>query len=115
MRHALTQMLADLRVRQQPLVQVSAGSEGLSSDMRFHAMTAHFDDLRNIQLPPLGTDDGLVLAEELCNGTRRRPTQRAVQAIIEEVGEPVPFFIHVLVDASAFYHSNPASATRRVD
>ena len=97
--NALTQLLADLRVGQQPLVQVFAGSEGLSSYMRFHAMTGHFADLRNIQLPPLGTDDGLVLAEELCYGTRRRPTQRAVRAILEEVGEPVPFFIHVLVDA----------------
>ena len=101
----VAQLLAVARHTDPRTPQVLAGSEGLSSYIAFHDLGQHFEDLKMLVLPPLPRKEGLVLAEELLYGAGHPPSAAAVEAVLAEVGEVVPYFVHVLVDAVCAVHA----------
>ena len=83
-----------------PARQVLAGSSGLSSYVRFHDLGHLFDDLAPIEVPPLQEDTATALAEELLYSQGRLPYPEAGAQVLAEIGEPVPFYIHALIQAA---------------
>jgi hypothetical protein len=96
----ISEILARSRQRPQPTRQVLAGSAGLSSFLHFHGLSAPFLDLEGVQLGPLARQDAAALTEELLYGARQIPSPEVVEQVLSEVGAPIPFFLHVLVDAT---------------
>jgi len=81
------------------VTQVLCGSTGLSRWVLFHDLGEQFDDLETLELPPLGEDEGVVLAEELLYGAELAFAPETVEAMARELGEMVPYFVHLLADA----------------
>ncbi len=96
----ISEILARSRRAPQPTRQVLAGSAGLSSFLFFHHLADPFADLEGVSLEPLATQDAAVLTEELFYGARQVPSPGVVEQVLSEVGAPIPFFLHVLVDAT---------------
>jgi len=96
----VSEILARSRQTPQPTRQVLAGSAGLSSFLYLHELSAPFGDLKGVQLEPLAVGDAAVLTEELLYGARQLPSPEVVEQVLREVGAPIPFFLHVLVDAT---------------
>jgi hypothetical protein len=108
------QVAARLAAARSEAPQVLAGSAGLSSYIAFHKLGGEFGDLQMLELPPLDRGWGEMLAEELFYGADHPPTAEAVAATIDEVGEVVPYFVHVLVDAVCTAHQPGAPLDRRL-
>lgn len=96
----ISEMLARARRAPQPTRQVLAGSAGLSSFLHFHDLAEPFADLEGVPLEPLEAQDAAILTEELFYGARQLPSPEIVEQILSEVGAPIPFFLHALVDAA---------------
>ena len=95
----IAELLATSRRNDAPISQVLAGSAGLTSYLRFHGLEDLFSDLTPLDLPPLTTSEAAVLVEELLYGERQAPSLEAIEEILEAVGEPVPYFLHAVVNA----------------
>ncbi len=95
----IAEILARSRRAPEPTRQVLAGSAGLNSFLLFHDLAAHFDDLEGVPLAPLERQDAMVLTEELLYGERQSPSPEIVEEILEQVGAPIPFFLHAIIDA----------------
>lgn len=95
----LADLLAVSRRNAQPTRQVLAGSAGLTSYLTFYGLEESFRDLSTLDLPPLSTDEAAVLAEELLYGESHIPSREVVARILEVVGEPIPYFLHAVVNA----------------
>lgn len=95
----ISEILASSRRATEPTGQVLAGSAGLSSFLHFHDLAESFADLESVPLKPLGKQDAGVLAEELLYGCHLTPSPEVIEQILAEVGAPIPFFLHVLIDA----------------
>jgi hypothetical protein len=94
---SLLLLLAELR-RQQQLRMVLSGSAGLTSYVAFSGLTIHLQDVTPLDLPPLAREDAAGLSEELIYTTGSLPTPDAAEQVLAEVGEPVPYFVHALVN-----------------
>jgi hypothetical protein len=98
----LAQLLAILASRRRAgSPQVLAGSAGLSSYVAFHGLGPYLQDVESEDLPPLDPQEGRILAEELLYGAGLRPTAEALEGVLEVLGEPVPYFVHALVQELA--------------
>ncbi len=95
----ISEILKGARQGSSPTCQVLAGSAGLSSFIRFQGLAGLFDDLHSEPLGPLAEQDAVVLIEELLYGSGQAPTPEIVSQVLTEVGAPIPYFLHVLVDA----------------
>ncbi len=95
----IAEIMARSRCGPEPTHQVLAGSAGLNSFLLFHDLAAHFADLEGVALAPLEPQDAAVLIEELLYGERQSPSPEVVEEILAQVGAPIPFFLHVLIDA----------------
>lgn len=102
-------LLAQLQqARQQGLRVVLCGSAGLSSYIHFEKLDALFSDLIPLDLPPLAPEEGRIWAEELLYGNHLQPSPAVIDAIDATVGEPVPYFVSMLIDAiHAEVHGSP--------
>jgi hypothetical protein len=78
---------------------VLAGSAGLSAYVHFHDLATHFQDLRGLDLPPLEAGTAGDLAEELLYGAGLLPFPEAPARVLAHVGEPVPYFLHAVINA----------------
>jgi hypothetical protein len=96
---SLLKVLKELRHRNPPLRMAVAGSTGLSAFVLFHGLSDELSDLPGTELPALSLADGRTLAEELLYGMDLLPSERVIDAILECIGEPVPYFVHALADA----------------
>ncbi len=110
---ALQSFLEFLRDRRQESAspQILAGSAGLNSYIHFHQLEDCFRDLVPVDLPPLAREEGRVLAEELSYGAQIVPDDASIDALLESVGEPVPYFVHALVQALVDSRSRNAQLT----
>jgi uncharacterized protein len=95
----IAELLAQSRREPKPTRQVLAGSAGLKSFLLFHGLADPFSDLKTVPLPPLGRQDAAVLTEELLYSERQCPSPQVVQEILTQIGAPIPFFLHALIDA----------------
>jgi uncharacterized protein len=95
----LADLLASSRRSGAPARQVLAGSAGLTSYLRFHELEGSFSDLSPLDLPPLAETEAALLVEELLYGENQTPSPEVVARILKVVGEPVPYFLHMLVNA----------------
>lgn len=95
----LAALLADARRSAEPTLQVLAGSAGLSAYLHFHGLGPHFQDLSGLDLPPLTAATAGDLAEELLYGAGLLPFPEAAARVLEHVGEPVPYFLHAVINA----------------
>jgi hypothetical protein len=85
---------------QSPVVrQVLCGSSGLAAYMGFYDLNDEFSDLHPVELNPLNVEQSSMLTEELLYGAGIIPTPSLIRNVLDELGEPVPYFIHALVDA----------------
>ena len=83
---------------------VLCGSEGLNAWIIRHGLHAMFEDITSMNVPPLTQEDGMGLAEELLYGCERYPSREVVQEVIRVLGEPVPYFVHSLIDGVRAAH-----------
>lgn len=95
----LAEILARARSGSTPVRQVLAGSTGLTSFMKFRGLTESFADLVPLDLPPLTPSLARMLVEELLYGEELVPSPAVIHAILETVGEPIPYFLHAVVNA----------------
>ncbi len=96
----IAEILARSRSPAEPTTrQVLAGSAGLNSFLHFYGLADTLDDLEAVPLRPLGRQDAEVLIEELLYGERLNPSAEIVRGILTQVGAPIPYFVHALVDA----------------
>lgn len=95
----LLDLLLEFRRASKPLCQGFAGSSGLTAYLRFHALTEVLGDLVPVDLDPLNPEPARVLAEELMYAEDRVPSPETLDAILETIGEPIPYWIHALVGA----------------
>ncbi len=96
----IAEILARARNPPEPTTrQVLAGSAGLNSFLHFHGLADALADLQGIPLRPLDRQDAVVLTEELLYGERLNPSFEIVEETLAQVGAPIPFFLHALVDA----------------
>lgn len=96
----IAEILARSRSPAEPTTrQVLAGSAGLSSFLHVDGLVDPFADLKRVPLRPLEHQDATVLAEELLYGERLKPSAEIVREILAQVGAPIPFFLHALIDA----------------
>jgi uncharacterized protein len=95
----LADLLALSRRSAAPTRQVLAGSAGLTSYLIFFGLQESFQDLSTLDLPPLSPDEAVVLVEELLYGESHIPSREVVARILDVVGEPIPYFLHAVVNA----------------
>ena len=96
----ILELLKEHRYASPPLHVALAGSAGLSAYLNFHGMQSLLGDLIPVDLKPLERGQASVLAEELFYGSGFKPSSDAAHAVLDEIGIPVPYFVHVLCDAA---------------
>jgi len=94
---ALLDNLAQLRTRElDPLRMVVSGSTGLTAYIQFEGLEAVLADLVPVDVEPLEQAIAAMLAEELllCGGLL--PREEDIGEFLAHVGQPIPYFLHVL-------------------
>lgn len=97
---ALLDLLTRSRTSETPTRQVLAGSAGLSTYVHFHGLDRAFAGLCEVQLLPLDRRDAAVLVEELLYGEQQLPSPEVIDEVLEDIGEPIPYFLHALIQAA---------------
>lgn len=101
----LLDSLAARRRESTPLRIVLCGSEGLNAWIIRHGLRAEFADIGFMNVPPLTQEDGMGLAEELFYGCDRYPSREVIHEVVRVLGEPVPYFVHALIDGVRAAHA----------
>lgn len=96
----ISEILARSRLAAEPTRQILSGSAGLSVFLHFYDLDKPFEDLEDVSLDPLGSEWATVLAEELFYGQGQIPTPDVIKEILAQIGAPIPFFIHQLVNVA---------------
>lgn len=72
------------------------GSQGLRAFVEWHDLDV-LRALDSVPVGPLAREDAATLVEELFYGAGQPPLQEVVNAVLEAVGAPIPYFLHGLV------------------
>ncbi len=72
------------------------GSQGLRAFVEWHSLDA-LRALESVAVGPLAREDAATLVEELFYGAGQPPLQDVVDAVLDAVGAPIPYFLHGLV------------------
>jgi hypothetical protein len=111
----LADLLAASRRSGSPTRQVFAGSAGLTSYIHFHGLEESFGGLIPLDLPPLAASEAAMLVEELLYGEGRMPSPEVTARIEATIGEPIPYFLHTVVNAVLQENSDGPVTPAEVD